>query len=926
MKKIAFNKTKSFWALLPLMLLLVACSEVESMMNNLAGKEITLQAYMPSNGNRTRVGLEEMKDSKDLLAQWQDDDVVQLFACQGETGVELGKIAVREISADRKRASFDVKLPATIDTDKPYTLYGFCGIDATLRKNNDGTWSTVCTADLKRCSIDNFKAPMMCRITTSVSKQMEVQFEHFGTYELLHVTNSTSRPITFQQLGYSTDLPWFLSTTKVSFCESGEPNLFDSNCNEMKESDIISISGKDTRTIVSWYMPNGNRIHGANLIANVNNAYTTSQDKKSSDVRIETEHAYHIYAAWNGNNLKFDQADIEEVRAISVVPASIDFGTVEVGKSQSSSFTVYNTGNVDLYFSVLPLHNEFEIPESGRAATLQVGESKTFSVTFTPTVGNHEFTETATITSDASNGTQYVLLSGNSKNEGSGPSTQRKLMLTTNVEGVTYSIYKQITDANDIHTNPDGWNCYRSKLTLEISDLGYTSTYTVDDCIYLDEESAHHGGQKPCLLINFKTNELAIFINSKDDVPYNYSMDGNFYISHLDYIDFEKQAVFTGRNWGWFPYFVETDKDLIALEYFSYAGYYSVRSTRNYYGVWEEAYIEEIYPDEFKAKSEKTGDVLVIYKDNEEDSYDVNAQIVNVALTSTEYHHKDTYPNLMYFTVDAELYDTKDIEEWGIYFDDRPGKLEFPFSNVSNNATQSLYYNSKEGLMQIDFYNYIVQLDDEVGIYVKKHNKSSGELKTYYGEKRSYTLRYDKKPSMVISNARVSNPEITGYTNGVPKYKSYIYYDYILEGAFWIKYVDSEVSGGDWTFEDKTMNPYWYPEKDSSGEQYWVATYKRGMDDLNHTNWRVLYLRNSKTVNSNYVNIYGEDYLTNAWVSSTPYYAMKKNSQMNKAKRENRIVGTIRSSIPAKERTAKDKWRIKEAKYKGGVIGSYRRR
>ena len=411
------TKIYSILALLPLFTLLTACSDVESVMNRWMGEEITLDACMPSSESNTRAGLVEIKNSKDLLAQWQDGDEVQLFVCQGQVGVELGKVTVSNISYDRKRATMSVVIPSNIDTGKTYTIYGFCGIEASLKKNTDGTWSPVCIAELTRCSLEEFKAPMMCRLTSRGTNLSTVEFEHFGTYELLHVANATSRSINFLQMDYNVKSPWYLGSTQVSFQSSGVPSLYGGK-NDSQASDYINIPAKDTKTIISWYMASGKNLKDAQLMAYVDGSYITSQNKKSSDVTIESGHAYHLYVTWDGSSLKFDQSGVEEERSISVTPTSIDFGTVEAGKSKTETFTVYNTGNASIYFVVQSLHNEFDIPESGKAVTLAAGKSKTFNVTFSPSVSNLDFQELVTITSDASNGTQYVSLYGNSKQQG----------------------------------------------------------------------------------------------------------------------------------------------------------------------------------------------------------------------------------------------------------------------------------------------------------------------------------------------------------------------------------------------------------------------------------------------------------------------------------------------------------------------------
>ena len=192
------------------------------------------------------------------------------------------------------------------------------------------------------------------------------------------------------------------------------------------------------------------------------------------------------------------------------------------------------------------------------------------------------------------------------------PTNDRILMLSKEVNGATYKIYKQVLDENNVHINPDGWKCYKSALTLDITKNSNTQTYTIDDNIYLDKQESHHGGQRPCLLLDFNTNQLFVFINSKDANSNNYTMDGHAYRSSLNNISFTLEKVFTGANWGWSPYFTEASNGQLKLRHFSFAGYYAVYSTRSSNGSWSNARGESIYPDDFDAQSLEAGNVLVI--------------------------------------------------------------------------------------------------------------------------------------------------------------------------------------------------------------------------------------------------------------------------------------------------------------------------
>ena len=93
-------------------------------------------------------------------------------------------------------------------------------------------------------------------------------------------------------------------------------------------------------------------------------------------------------------------------------PASLSFGTVTVGKAQSLSGTVTNTGGSSVSISQVGISGAgFTLSGISAPVTLTAGQSSTFSIKFAPTTpgtanGN------VTVTSDASNTTLTIAVSG----------------------------------------------------------------------------------------------------------------------------------------------------------------------------------------------------------------------------------------------------------------------------------------------------------------------------------------------------------------------------------------------------------------------------------------------------------------------------------------------------------------------------------
>jgi hypothetical protein len=96
---------------------------------------------------------------------------------------------------------------------------------------------------------------------------------------------------------------------------------------------------------------------------------------------------------------------------LSLNPASLDFGDVTVGNSDTQTVTLTNSGDASLTISQADLTGtDFSV--SSLLLTLAAGQTTTFDVTFAPaSSGSH--TGALTLTSDASNSPSTLSLAGN---------------------------------------------------------------------------------------------------------------------------------------------------------------------------------------------------------------------------------------------------------------------------------------------------------------------------------------------------------------------------------------------------------------------------------------------------------------------------------------------------------------------------------
>lgn len=400
-----------------MMLLLAGCSQTESLSNapaDASPQSVTATVQMPAT-DMTRAVLSESNNSLNLQTRWQNGDELQLIITQDDKKYEVGSIPVTGITSNGKSATLTFNVPSGVNPGKGYTLYAFSGIKGYA--DYVDTWYPYCHTLLSRTEMSNFTVPLFCQV--KVNNECPVlQFQHFETYELLHIKNTSKSYIWFRHEGFIADNPWYRGNTDVLLTNNWDPTKLPNDWKGEAQSEVIEIPASGEVCIISSYLPSGYKMKDAYLQASINGTSVISTNKKSSDLTVERAHAYHMYATWNGNELTFDNGDVPEVptqKIISVDPNRLEFDMLAVDQGASKTFKVSNTGTAPLTYKIAATSGDFSIAGSGKEVTLQPNSSDEYMVVFKPTIEDHQYSQTVEITSDASNGTQYLTLTGASE-------------------------------------------------------------------------------------------------------------------------------------------------------------------------------------------------------------------------------------------------------------------------------------------------------------------------------------------------------------------------------------------------------------------------------------------------------------------------------------------------------------------------------
>ena len=359
-----------------LLLLLLASACTEDFLGTNHSRRIVVTAAMP--GSETRGALDLGEGSLNLIARWKENDEIQIYVKQGNKVYKTPQASgVYDITNDGKKCSFGFELPQGVNQNQPYTIYGLCDLEGTITGE---TLTADCQLKRKLCTISTSAFTPMWFTAEGGPESIVANFEHIGTYEVLHVKNDTHNGIMFQHEGFETNSRWYRFNVGIPLPDNYAPQQSVAETDEAISAPAY-INAGTTGHILSWYIPSGTLIKDAKLLATIGNSHVASTNTKSSSVRIQRGHAYHMYATWDGTELKFGKGEITDEPAIQVTPMEIDFGSVAPGITKSDQFTVTNIGKGDLTFTVNEPAAPFAIVGAGTEYTLSAGQSKMFTVT-----------------------------------------------------------------------------------------------------------------------------------------------------------------------------------------------------------------------------------------------------------------------------------------------------------------------------------------------------------------------------------------------------------------------------------------------------------------------------------------------------------------------------------------------------------------
>lgn len=214
----------------------------------------------------------------------------------------FGVIEASAVSDKRDKARLELDLSEKLSSSEPYDLYTIG--DAWHRIDNELFFKSK----LSRGGSFGVYSKI-----TNPDKEVEAVEKMTNTCEILFIINKSGQPIKFKHKGFDAEKKWYYSSAEVSM-DDGHVGESTQGVEVVSgEVDIPVYNGKSATRFHSYYVPNGQKIQNAQLIAEINGKEVRSENRISSDLTLQLSNCYGMYVIWDGEKLTLGDESGEPV-------------------------------------------------------------------------------------------------------------------------------------------------------------------------------------------------------------------------------------------------------------------------------------------------------------------------------------------------------------------------------------------------------------------------------------------------------------------------------------------------------------------------------------------------------------------------------------------------------------------------------------
>ncbi len=325
------------WLFLPIsMLFMFSCSSDKDEQDPTPGGgslQMKIKSSSPQMPCELLVTSQEGSEvSTQFTSSWNSNSTIDIWAKQSGKLVYLGEQDLIVESSDKKNGIVEFDATGKLDAGKPYEVYG---LGCSWKRDGDDLYYRT---NLHRGGNFGiyFKVP-------GRQSYIETKESIAGTTELLFIINKSGNPIKFRHKGFDAEKKWYYTHAEVNIDNGKVVNTEQKDEAVSDVVDIAAFTGKNAYRIYSYYVPNGNKIQDAQLIAEIDGKEVRSENRISSDITLQTNHAYGMFAVWDGEKLTLGDEEKEPVVHVysnddtydTTVENILDDGTVVLSSDET---------------------------------------------------------------------------------------------------------------------------------------------------------------------------------------------------------------------------------------------------------------------------------------------------------------------------------------------------------------------------------------------------------------------------------------------------------------------------------------------------------------------------------------------------------------------------------------------------------------
>ncbi len=296
----------------------------------------------------TRLNLTPEAGTKNIIIKWKVGDVIKFFYSQGDTKIEGTSVTLTSdnITENGKKAKFTIAVPGQINRNENFTLYSIHSLNSFL--NNGSLFVNVAPIGFDRFENINCIPIVATTEVTPSTSIIGLNFQHIGVLQCLTLKNNSYQTISIcPTLKNPDSISWY-----VDYCtEFSDSDYYYDIINgtikaALKKSAVstVSCAPGETVQLVQWVKSKNINTPEIKIHATINgNSIVSTNSKPARGKTMEVGKAYHLYAIWEGGNLRFTDATLNSPN----IPGSLihaDAGTNIIG-------VVYSKKNNNVYYN-----------------------------------------------------------------------------------------------------------------------------------------------------------------------------------------------------------------------------------------------------------------------------------------------------------------------------------------------------------------------------------------------------------------------------------------------------------------------------------------------------------------------------------------------------------------------------------------------